>query len=733
MYIPRVTTDDGDRSQAWLVHDASGNIVGIEAPNSELISLMPRRWQDADVPLATGCTARPVYRTYIDAVNGNDAWDGTVPAWTSGTTGPKRTAVVANWTGSKTSWFTDEILLFAAGQTHTLTATGASIGITTRKHIGAYWLPSAPNAAKPIIKSLNNAGSAGTLERACISASGTLSDISISDITIDTSDVANRFGISFYQTAAGQSINNITFSNVSVIGGTITDTVGYGGIAITYYGQSSTLTAYPESQNILYVDCDVTGYPGHGFVNSGTLGTVKYQVNGTSRLVATANLTDTQTITIAGITFTSVAAIGAAAGNFLIGASAAATLANLAGLINSPSTTSATQVALSAANQGVLSALGAVATVSGTTLTLTFTAWDAAAYVSETQTNASWSNSLVQTFARWGGVDLINCTASGCGAGYDTHGFTSYGGGVLLQQTSAGWTNTTSTIYWSDIDSRYGRDIPDIAMMTMDTGSGTELFHLLKNTTTPTTPAVGEFGFDASGGTGSLRLYVNFGAAVSATNRFNICVRPPRGIRYIRCTAKGQVLANRSGALEGHGFAFDDFTSDCSLIECVSQNNAGHGVTINRGERNQIIGTTITGNGYAGVKGNFGWGNFIGKCYISGSGFSDTLSPFKGFIHMSAASHKAYGPNGTYAGLLPLANTFANVVSSSTIAYTGSDTAVACLLGGSSNNAPPLVAFDCKIDPGRGILTDGGRAFTLGRVTSNTAIQDQTRGIGPAV
>ena len=708
--------------------------TGIDADgNRYSVSIRDKRWQDINVPLATGCTARPVYRTYIDAVNGDDSWDGTVPVWTGTTVGPKRTAVVANWTGSKTSWFTDEILLFAAGQTHTLTATGASIGLTSRKHLGAYWLPSAPNAAKPIIKSLNNAGSAGALDRACISASGTLSDISISDITIDTSDVANRFGISLYQTAAGQSINNITFSNVSVIGGTITDTVGYGGFGITYYGQSSTLAPYPESQNILYVDCDVTGYPGHGFVNSGTLGAVKYQVNGTSKLTATAQLTDTQTVVIAGITFTSVAVIGAAAGNFLIGATAGATLANLAGLINSPATTSATQVALSAANQGILSALGAVATVSGNVLTLTFTAWDAAAYVSETQTNAQWSNSLVQTFARWGGVDLINCTASGCGAGYDTHGFTSYGGGVLLQQTSSGWTNTTSTIYWSDIDSRYGRDIPDIAMMTMDTGSGTELFNLLKNTTTPTTPAVGEFGFDNSGGTGSLRLYVNFGAAVSVTNRFNICVRPPRGIRYIRCTARNQVLAGRSGALEAHGFAFDDFTSDCSIIECVSQNNAGHGVTINRGERNQIVASLILNNGYAGVKGNFGWGNYIGKCAISGSGYSDTLSPFKGFIHMSAASHKAYGPNGAYVGILPLANTYGNVVASSSIAYTGTDTAVAALLGGSSNNAPPFVAYDCQINPGVGVLTDGGRAMVQGRINFYTSIADQVRGIGPQV
>lgn len=69
-----------------------------------------------------------------------------------------------------------------------------------------------------------------------------------------------------------------------------------------------------------------------------------------------SNPTNGQTIlyTINGvgpITITFVTAIGAAAGNVLIGANTAATLANLLGLLKFPATTSATQVALSAPNQ----------------------------------------------------------------------------------------------------------------------------------------------------------------------------------------------------------------------------------------------------------------------------------------------------------------------------------------------------------------------------------------------
>ena len=66
------------------------------------------------------------------------------------------------------------------------------------------------------------------------------------------------------------------------------------------------------------------------------------------------NPSNTDTITIEGITFTFVTSIGSTAGNVLIGGSLAATLDNLVALINDPGTTDANQVALSAANQRVV-------------------------------------------------------------------------------------------------------------------------------------------------------------------------------------------------------------------------------------------------------------------------------------------------------------------------------------------------------------------------------------------
>jgi hypothetical protein len=76
----------------------------------------------------------------------------------------------------------------------------------------------------------------------------------------------------------------------------------------------------------------------------------------TNNLTATAELalsvqpTAAETVTIGGVVFTFVSTIGTTAGNVLIGADVDATRANLTAAINAPTVTSATQVALSAAN-----------------------------------------------------------------------------------------------------------------------------------------------------------------------------------------------------------------------------------------------------------------------------------------------------------------------------------------------------------------------------------------------
>lgn len=77
---------------------------------------------------------------------------------------------------------------------------------------------------------------------------------------------------------------------------------------------------------------------------------VSNQLANTAVLSLATQPTDTDTVVINGVTFTFVSSIGTTAGNVLIGANVDATRANLAGLINAPTTTSSTQVALATQN-----------------------------------------------------------------------------------------------------------------------------------------------------------------------------------------------------------------------------------------------------------------------------------------------------------------------------------------------------------------------------------------------
>lgn len=121
---------------------------------------------------------------------------------------------------------------------------------------------------------------------------------------------------------------------------------------------------------------------------------------------------DPLTITIGGqaCTVTFVTSIGTTAGNVLIGANVDATRANLAGLINAPSTTSSTQVAYTGASLYAMQRCFAVNSNSADTLTLYCKGKSLS--VAETLTDATdtWTsaqNSSVLMLGRKGAVDMV--------------------------------------------------------------------------------------------------------------------------------------------------------------------------------------------------------------------------------------------------------------------------------------------------------------------------------------
>lgn len=122
--------------------------------------------------------------------------------------------------------------------------------------------------------------------------------------------------------------------------------------------------------------------------------------------------TDGDTVTINGVVFTFKTTLGVTAGNVAIGGSADAARLNLSELINAPGTTDAGQVALSAADQLILTdTIKAVAVDSASANTLALsTTGGGRLIVSETLTDATdaWTYSYLNAyFGKKGAIDLV--------------------------------------------------------------------------------------------------------------------------------------------------------------------------------------------------------------------------------------------------------------------------------------------------------------------------------------
>lgn len=145
---------------------------------------------------------------------------------------------------------------------------------------------------------------------------------------------------------------------------------------------------------------------------SGAISTAQVYVSNnltfTASLTATGQLTTTETVTIGGVAFTGVTGIGAAAGNFLIETDANTSLTNLANLINDPATTNTKQVALSAANQAIITDdLKASASATGGVLSLRCVG-SGRVTTAEATTSCTWSNRWLHAYyGKKGAIDLV--------------------------------------------------------------------------------------------------------------------------------------------------------------------------------------------------------------------------------------------------------------------------------------------------------------------------------------
>ena len=169
------------------------------------------------------------------------------------------------------------------------------------------------------------------------------------------------------------------------------------------------------TQYIMGKNIDLAGY---AFANgyAGDMATAKIYVSenltGSALLSMATQPTDGDTVTISGVTFTFKTTLGSTAGNVLIGGSADAARANLAALINDPTTTTSEGVALSAADQAtVQQVLRLAATNDNTANTMEVVGTGSGALtVSETFTDVTdaWSRNCVHAyFGKKGAIDMV--------------------------------------------------------------------------------------------------------------------------------------------------------------------------------------------------------------------------------------------------------------------------------------------------------------------------------------
>jgi len=167
---------------------------------------------------------------------------------------------------------------------------------------------------------------------------------------------------------------------------------------------ASDVTQYVMGKNIdLAGNAFQNGYSGD--VNNARL-YVSENLSGEATLLSTGVFSDGETVTINGTVFTMKTALGAVAGQVLIGAAATNSIQNLVALINAPSVTTAQGVALSAADQANMANIVATAT-SATVMTIVGTGTGRLT-LSETATNWSWATNFIHAyFGKRGAIDLV--------------------------------------------------------------------------------------------------------------------------------------------------------------------------------------------------------------------------------------------------------------------------------------------------------------------------------------
>lgn len=240
-------------------------------------------------------------------------------------------------------------------------------------------------------------------------------------------------------------------------------------------------------------------------------------------------------------------------------------------------------------------------------------------------------------------ITYNRCVAYNNGLATGAHGFSSY---RLREDFTSGWTLVSGNVY-SQASAR-----ANYYYVRVSSGAQSSVWpQLIKNSSTPTTPNPGEYGY-----TGGV-LYINIGANPAGHTITAAYGLGGYNIKYVDCVAYNNKAYPIYPYHEGHGFAFDDFTSFSTIDRCYSYGNEGAGISFNQGEQNTVKNCVIVSNDYGGIGINAYPYNYVYNNLLYNNG--KTLSPAYGEVVLLGRSayteiknniiYATYCPSGVYS------------------------------------------------------------------------------------
>lgn len=214
------------------------------------------------------------------------------------------------------------------------------------------------------------------------------------------------------------------------------------------------------------------------------------------------------------------------------------------------------------------------------------------------------------------GATVTNCLLEDCNS-YENgcHGFVCIGVSNITFRRCKSWKNgktaqdgghgfsarahrNTVTSGWTLVSgTTYSRTLAAHELDVTYVQSSSSYSRVYKNTTTPTSPNLGEFGVNLGS------FYINIGTnpnGLSVGYAFANC----SGIIWEDCESFENYWNVSTPYHEGHGFAFDDYTEQSIMRRCMSYNNQGLGISNNRGDYNVYESNLVFNNWQSGFTAN---------------------------------------------------------------------------------------------------------------------------------